>query len=342
MKEREQKPRIGITMGDPVGIGAEVIAKALAEESVWKICTPLVFGDSGIMRKALELVGSPLSLHAVPAAERTPIEERSVYLMNLSALDADSFACGKPNEATGKAMVSYIQEAVHWALEDKVAAVVTCPINKGAMALAGYTYPGHTELLAEMTKAAEYAMMLAGEKLKVVLVTIHLPLKDVPGILTSAKILSAIRLSNSALKQFFGKKEPRLAVAALNPHSGESGLFGKEEQEIIEPAVYEARKQGIDVSGPSAADSLFFYAARGACDTVICMYHDQGLIPLKLLHFEDAVNVTLGLPIIRTSVDHGTAYDIAGTGKANPESLINAIKLAAQMAQRREAYDLPH
>jgi len=336
MKERERKPRIGITMGDPVGIGAEVIAKALAEESVWKMCTPLVLGDSGIMRKALGLVDSPLSLHAIRAVERISIEQKSVCLMDVSVLDADRFAYGKPNEDTGKAMVSYIREAVHLALEEKIAAVVTCPINKGAMALAGYAYPGHTEFLAEMTKTAEYAMMLAGERLKVVLVTIHLPLKDVPGSLTSAKIFSAIRLSNTALKQFFGKKKPTLAVAALNPHAGESGLFGREEQEIIEPAVSEARKQGIDVSGPFSADSLFFYASQGAFDTVICMYHDQGLIPLKLLHFEDAVNVTLGLPIIRTSVDHGTAYDIAGMGKANPKSLINAIELAAQMAQGRE------
>jgi len=323
-------------MGDPVGIGAEIIAKALAEESVWKMCTPLVLGDSGIMRKALGLVDSPLSLHAGRAVESISIEEKSVCLMDLSALDADRFAYGKPNEDTGKAMVSYIREAVHLASEEKIAAVVTCPINKGAMALAGYGYPGHTELLAEMTKTAEYAMMLAGERLKVVLVTTHLPLKDVPGILTPSKILSAIQLSNTALKQFFGKRKPTLAVAALNPHAGESGLFGKEEQEIIEPAVCEARKQRIDVSGPFSADSLFFYASQGAFDTVICMYHDQGLIPLKLLHFEDAVNVTLGLPIIRTSVDHGTAYDIAGMGKANPKSLINAMKLAAQMAQRRE------
>ena len=336
MKERERKPRIGITMGDPVGIGAEVIAKALGEESVWQICRPLVLGDAGIMRKALGLVDSPLSLHAVRAVESISIEEKSVCLMEVSALGADRFAYGKPNRDTGKAMVSYIREAVHLALEEKIAAVVTCPINKGAMALAGCAYPGHTELLAEMTKTAEYAMMLAGEKLKVVLVTIHIPLKDVPDRLTSAKILSAIRLSNTSLKQFFGKRKPTLAVAALNPHAGESGLFGKEEQEIIEPAVCEAREQGIDVSGPFSADSLFFYASQGAFDTVICMYHDQGLIPLKLLHFEDAVNVTLGLPIIRTSVDHGTAYDIAGVGKANPKSLINAIKLAAQMAQRRE------
>jgi len=334
MKGQKGKPRIGITMGDPVGIGAEIIAKALAEESVWRVCTPLVLGDAGVMRKALTLVDSPLSLGIVRDAETLVAEEKTLTLMALSALGPDECAHGKPNKHAGKAMVSYIRKGVRLALEGKIDAVVTCPINKRAMALAGFPYPGHTELLVEMTKAAEYAMMLAGEKLKVVLVTIHCPLKQVPGILTSAKILSAIRLGHAALKKFFGKRKPTLAVAALNPHAGESGLFGEEEEGIIEPAVRSARREKIDVSGPLAADSLFFHAARGAYDTVVCMYHDQGLIPLKLLHFEDAVNVTLGLPIIRTSVDHGTAYDIAGLGKANPQSLINAIKLAVQMAHR--------
>lgn len=341
MKKRERKPRIGITMGDPVGIGAEIIAKALTQDAVWSVCTPLILGDSGTMEKALALAASPLSLRAIRADKSVSMAEKAVYVMELAALNADQFAYGMPNQRTGTAMVSYVREAVHLALAGAVDAVVTCPINKAAMALAGYAYPGHTELLAEMTKTAEYAMMLAGERLKVVLVTIHCPLRDVPGVLTSAKILSTIRLSNTALKQFFGKREPTLAVAALNPHAGESGLFGDEEQEVIEPAVREARREGIDVSGPFAADSLFFYASQGAFDTVICMYHDQGLIPLKLLHFEDAVNVTLGLPIIRTSVDHGTAYDIAGLGKANPQSLINAIKLAAQMAQRGKTQELP-
>jgi 4-hydroxythreonine-4-phosphate dehydrogenase len=200
------------------------------------------------------------------------------------------------------------------------------------MALAGYNYPGHTEILAEETNAKEYAMMLAGEKLKVVLATIHLPLRMVPAVLSSQKVFSCICLTHNYLKDFFGIKKPRLAVAGLNPHAGEGGLFGEEEEEIIAPAVKKAQAGGINVVGPLPSDSLFYFALKGRYDSVICMYHDQGLIPLKILHFEDAVNVTLGLPIIRTSVDHGTAYDIAEPGTANPLSLINALKIAATMA----------
>jgi len=320
-------------MGDPAGIGPEIIVKALEKKTLREICSPLILGDPGVMIKALSLLDSKLNLNPILDLEKEYKEGKFINLLSLSNLDSDLFFYGKPNKDTGKAMVSYIREAIHLALEEKIDAMVTCPINKAAMSEAGYSYPGHTELLAEETKANEYAMMLVGEKLRVVLVTIHHPLREVPDLLTSEKILSAIRLSHNSLSKYFGINKPRLAVAALNPHAGEDGLFGAEEEEIIDPAIRKARMEGVNVLGPFSSDTLFFYAAKGKFDAVICMYHDQGLIPLKLLHFEDAVNITLGLPIVRTSVDHGTAYDIAGTGKANPKSLIKAIKLAAQMVK---------
>ena len=325
------KPRIAITMGDPVGIGPEIIIKALEEDIIWERCIPIVFGDSGVMHKSQALLGSKLRVRQIHDIADEKIAGKYINLFPVSNLEMDQFSYGKPTRETGKAMVAYIQKATHLALRKSIDAVVTCPINKAAMSLAGYPYPGHTELLAHETKAADYAMMLAGEKLRVVLVTIHHAFRQVPELLSRGKIVSTIHLSDLALKQYFGISEPRLAVAALNPHAGEGGLFGDEEALTIAPAVQRSKEEGINVAGPYPADSLFFYAVKGDFDAVICMYHDQGLIPLKLLYFEEAINVTLGLPIIRTSVDHGTAYNISGTGKANHRSLVNAITAAADM-----------
>ena len=336
MRNSTQKPIIGITMGDPVGIGPEIIVKALEENSVWDACLPFILGDGKVMDNTLKLLGSGLELRLVTEIKKNNKKEKVINLLALSKLNPDQVFFGKPNKETGDAMVGYIKKAIHLALEKKIDGMVTCPINKAAMALAGYAYPGHTELLAEETNTKEYAMMLAGKKLKVVLVTIHLPLRRVPEVLSPEKVFSCIYLSHNYLKEFFGIRKPRLAVAALNPHAGEGGLFGEEEEKIIDPMIKKAREGGINVVGPFPPDTLFYFAVKGHYDAVICMYHDQGLIPLKILHFEDAVNVTLGLPIIRTSVDHGTAYDIAGSGRASPKSLINAIRLAAQMASFRE------
>lgn len=327
-----EKPLIAITMGDPAGIGSEIIVKALEDPSVWSECVPVVLGDAGVIAKALRECGSRLSLALVGEMRKEHRAERKLYLYPLSNLDLGSFAYGAPTSATGKAMVTYILEAIRHALDRTIDGIVTCPINKAAMALAGYSYPGHTELLAVETKTKEYAMMLAGETLKVVLVTIHEPLREVPDLLSVEKISSCIRLANRTLAEYFAVAHPRVAVAALNPHAGEGGLFGQEEEEIIAPAVRKTKAEGIDVAGPFPPDTLFFRAVGGNFDVVVCMYHDQGLIPLKLLHFDDAVNITLGLPIIRTSVDHGTGYDIAGTNQASPNSLVNAIKIAARMA----------
>jgi 4-hydroxythreonine-4-phosphate dehydrogenase len=232
-------------------------------------------------------------------------------------------------------MVAYVRRAVGMARRGELTAVVTCPISKALMQSAGHGYEGHTQLIAGLTNVQDYVMMLAGDRLRVALVTIHCALKDVPSNLSEEKIHRTITITSKALREDFAIKSPRLAVAALNPHAGEAGLFGSEEQSVIGPAIERARAEACFVEGPLPADTLFHKAAAGAFDAVVAMYHDQGLIPLKLLHFSDAVNVTLGLPIIRTSVDHGTAYDIAGKGMADPSSLKAAIKMAVFMAKNR-------
>ena len=243
---------------------------------------------------------------------------------------------GSPIVEGGKAMVEYIFKAVEMIKKGELNAMATCPISKVLMHQAGHKYDGHTQLISHLTDTDEYVMMLAGERLRVSLVTIHCSLKEVPALLSKDMVYKTIAITARALREDFGVENARLAVAALNPHAGESGLFGSEEEEIIGPAIKMARDEGFHVAGPFPADTLFHKAASGQFDAVVAMYHDQGLIPLKLLHFSDAVNVTLGLPIIRTSVDHGTAYDIAGTGQADASSLKEAIKLAAMMVRNRQ------
>jgi len=292
-------------------------------------------GDRKVIARAITLLNSPLNVNEMKALKENEYKDHMLNLVSLSDITVDETGYGSPTHACGRAMVGYIEEAVKLVLAGKIDAITTAPINKKALSDAGYSYPGHTELLAELTGSKDYVMMLTGDKLKVALVTIHCALREVFHLLTIDKIVTTIRVTHSALVNFFGEKNPKIAVAGLNPHAGEGGLFGKEEEEIIVPAVTQAQQLGIGVEGPLPPDTLFYYAAKGVYSAVVSMYHDQGLIPLKLLHFEDAVNVTLGLPLIRTSVDHGTAYDIAGTGRANPLSLLNALKLAARMATQR-------
>jgi 4-hydroxythreonine-4-phosphate dehydrogenase len=255
-----------------------------------------------------------------------------ILLLPLSTLSLDDMNFGAPTVASGSAMADYIIHAARLCLDGRVDAMATAPINKEAMNRAGILHPGHTELLAELTGTSDFVMMLAGDRLRVALVTIHEALADVPQLVTTDKILATIRITHRDLDRYFGKN-PRIAVLALNPHCGEGGMFGGEEAEIIAPAIACAKAEGLDVSGPHSADTLFHFAVQGEYDAVVCMYHDQGLIPLKLLHFDDGVNVTLGLPIIRTSVDHGTAYNLAGTGRASAASMAAAIRMAAQMAR---------
>ena len=328
-----EKPLIAVTMGDPSGVGPEVIAKALAMPEIQGICRTLVLGDPAAMERALSLTGSRLTLRIVAdAAVPTAFSANAINLLPLSHLSLDDMEFGRPSRAAGDAMFRYIEEAVRLCLGGEAAAMATAPINKEALNRAGHKYPGHTELLAEMTGTKDFVMMLAGERLRVALVTIHEAVADVPRLLTPDRILSTIRIVHRDVDRYF-KRNPRLAVLALNPHCGEGGLFGVEEKNVIAPTVDAARREGIDAVGPLSADTLFHFAVHGEYDAVVCMYHDQGLIPLKLLHFDDGVNITLGLPIIRTSVDHGTAYNLAGTGKASELSMAAAIRTAAWMAK---------
>ncbi|MEA1969327.1 MAG: 4-hydroxythreonine-4-phosphate dehydrogenase PdxA [Thermodesulfobacteriota bacterium] len=329
---KKRRPIIGITMGDPGGIGPEILVSALTDPSIYKICQPLVLGDINIITKALKLKKSSLKLNIIDSPEKGLYVHGLTDIIPLSELTDDSAAPGMPTAETGKAMLVYITKAVDLAMENKIKAIATCPITKTALKMAGSRFHGHTELIASRTGTEKYAMMLAGERLKVVLVTIHIPVSEISRQLTIEKVLNTIKITDDSLKRRFGVNKPLIAVAGLNPHAGEDSMFGTEEEEIITPAVKLAKEKGIKVSGPSPPDTLFFHAASGKYDAVVCMYHDQGLIPFKMLHFKDGVNTTLGLPVIRTSVDHGTAYDIAWKGTADHTSLVEAIKLAAHQA----------
>lgn len=315
------KPTIAITMGDPAGVGPEVILKAVADKKIKQLCNPVILGDEAV----LEFV-----------SVKCKLQSANCKVVNLSNLNPQKLKPGRPDKTCARAMMTYIQEAVCMATAGDVDAIVTGPISKEAINRAGYKFHGHTEFLAHLTKTKDYAMMLAGSSLKVILVTIHESIKSVPGLLTTEKVFKTIKITDNTFKRYFGLKKPRIAVAALNPHAGEGGLFGDEEKRIILPAIQKARRLGINASDPLPPDTLFYRAVKNKeFDCVVCMYHDQGLIPLKLLHFEDGVNLTLGLPVIRTSVDHGTAYDIAWKGIANPASMKAAIKMAVEMVGRR-------
>jgi len=327
-------PRIAITMGDPAGIGPEIIVKALPGEDISQVCRAFVLGDVGLLKAASEDIGAR-SFHVMENPGDISEKPGMIDVLPLSNLEG-TLTPGKPTREGGTAMMDYILKAVELASKGQVSAMVTCPISKELMNQAGYEFEGHTELIAHLTHTKDYVMMLAGERLRVALVTIHCPLRDVAEKINKKLIVKTVTITCRALEKDFAIKNPRVAVAALNPHAGESGLFGREDREIIQPAVEEARKEGLSVEGPFPADTVFYHAVQGRFDAVVAMYHDQGLIPLKLLHFSDAVNLTLGLPIVRTSVDHGTAYDIAGRGIADPSSLVAAIKMAAGIAEARQ------
>jgi 4-hydroxythreonine-4-phosphate dehydrogenase len=320
-------------MGCPAGIGPEIILRYFAGREDSRAIQPIVLGD----RKVLEKCGADLGLPApcVPWLPGSPVPANGIPVVQLSALEIKDIEWGHPNKATGKAMAQYIEAGVKLAQQDFIQGIATCPISKSSLNNAGYQFPGHTEMLASLTKTSNFAMMMAGSKLRVTLVTIHCPLRAVADALTTEAIYSMIHTTHQALSVDFAINEPRIAVAALNPHSGENRLFGSEEEQIIGPAVKRAQTNNIIVSGPYPPDTVFFNAASGAFDAVVCMYHDQGLIPFKLLHFDDGVNITLGLPIVRTSVDHGTAYDIAGRGLASPRSLEEAVRLAMVISCNR-------
>jgi len=327
-------------MGDPAGIGPEIIVKALADPGIRHLCRPLVLGDYQVLSACCR-EEEKCHIRQIELPKEAGGGPGSIDLLPVSRLEAGSITPGRPTIEGGRATVSYILKAVEFIRTKEADAMVTGPISKSLMHQAGYPFEGHTELLAHLTGADDYVMMLAGERLRVALVTIHCALGEVPGRLDKNKIYKTITVTVRAMERDFGFSHPKIAVAALNPHAGESGLFGREEEAYILPAIKQARSEGAEVSGPLPADSLFHQAVRGRYDAVVAMYHDQGLIPLKLLHFSDAVNITLGLPIIRTSVDHGTAYDIAGKGLADASSLKAAIKMATEMVWNREKHARP-
>lgn len=328
------RPTIGITMGDPLGIGAEIIVKALADPDIRSAASFVIFGLSEQLTYTADQLEVDLAFH------REHHEDIRRFPHDLVVLDYDEFALAPtmqrgPSRLGGQSSFAFCTDAIAAAQAGLIDAMVTAPISKHSWQLAGKKrFPGHTELLAERCKVRRPAMMFVSPRLRVVLATIHVALMDVRNLLTIGCVFHPIDLANDALRQWFGIERPRIAVCGLNPHAGEEGQFGDEEQRIISPAIVMAGEAGINAEGPFPADTVFLKALAGKYDCVVAMYHDQGLIPVKLLGWQDAVNVTLGLPIIRTSPDHGTAFDIAGRGRADPSSMKAAIRLAIDLAGR--------
>jgi 4-phospho-D-threonate 3-dehydrogenase / 4-phospho-D-erythronate 3-dehydrogenase len=340
-------PTLGITMGDPAGIGPEVAAKALADPVVRKAARSVVLGDARVVAQATRAAGLALRVRPVATVAEATGAADAIEVLDLGNADPQAFVVGRVSAVCGRAAYEYIERGVRLALDREIDAIVTGPINKEALAAAGMPHTGHTEILAQLTGTRAYAMLLVGRELRVIHVTTHVALRRVPELVTRERVLRTIRLGHEAMRRL-GIASPRVAVCGLNPHAGEAGLFGDEEQTAIEPAIREARQGGIDATGPYPADTLMSRAAGGEFDCVVAMYHDQGHVPVKTLGFRydetrkawtglSGVNVTVGLPILRVSVDHGTAFDRAGKGTANPESMVEAILLAAEMARHAEA-----
>jgi 4-hydroxythreonine-4-phosphate dehydrogenase len=342
------RPTIGLTMGDPAGVGPELVLRALAEPSLAETCRLVVFGDASVLQQcSLQLTdaGHSLGLDGDRIMDRGRFERGDFVgeqhiIVDLSSMQPGSFDVGRVSPACGAASFAYIQAAIDAALAGKLDAVTTAPINKEALRCAGIQYPGHTELFAERAAAARWCMMQYSPEITCTFVTVHVGYADVPQLLTQQSILDTIELTAEALRRI-RRCEPKLVVCGLNPHAGEHGLFGnREEERLIVPAIDEARKRGMLVEGPLPPDTAFLPWKRKSTDAFVCMYHDQGHIPVKALAFDSAVNTTLGLKIIRTSVDHGTAYDIAWQGTANPSSLFAAIRLASKLVDERSEHSV--
>lgn len=326
------RPILAITLGDPAGVGPEIIVKALRHREIYDVCRPLVIGDKRMLERAAEWLGlAPLNVNVVAHPADGSYHPDEVTLLDLANAVPDAIPVGQVGAAAGRAAVEYVFAACDLALAGSVDAVVTAPLNKAAMNLAGFHYAGHTELLAERTHAGKVSMLLVGPKMRVVHVSTHVSLEEAIWRVTPERVGEVIDLAQQSCLAL-GISQPRIAVAGLNPHAGEGGLFGNQEETAIMPAIHAARSRGLNVSDPQPPDTVFLRTVKGEFDIVVAMYHDQGHIPMKLLAFDDGVNVSMGLPIIRTSVDHGTAFDIAGKGLAREDSLLAAIRVAIQMA----------
>ncbi|HYG22215.1 MAG TPA: 4-hydroxythreonine-4-phosphate dehydrogenase PdxA [Verrucomicrobiae bacterium] len=332
------RPVLGLTMGDPAGIGPEICLRALSEPSVLDQCVPVLFGDAGVLDKVSRLaLGSAAHaprLLTLEEWERTAITDAAV--VDCRAIDAAAVEPGRISAACGRAGYVYIEQAIRSALRGQIAGVVTAPIHKEALNLSGIPHPGHTEIFTALTGSRRSCMMLRSEVITVSMVTTHIGYLDVESKLSVERVLNVIELTAEAMRWML-RREPRIGVCGLNPHAGEHGLFGRrEEEEIVEPAVKKARESGIDATGPLVPDAAFTKNQRARFDAIVTLYHDQGHIPFKMLAFDTGVNITLGLPIIRTSVDHGTAFDIAWRGTADPSSLFEAIRVAVELSEGRQ------
>jgi 4-hydroxythreonine-4-phosphate dehydrogenase len=329
----KSKPRIGITMGDPAGIGPEVVLKAVAEEEVRDVCRPVIIGNAEVLAHNARTLDLQCGYEIVRQGERLPAKPKAPIIFHLDNLNG-FVEPGIESGVAGKAAASYIEAAVNLCAAGEIDAMATAPINKRALFLGGYSFPGHTEFLASLTGTEEYAMGFVAANLRIVLLSTHVPLAEAIRLVRRERIEKTIRLADRELHRW-GVERARIAVAALNPHGAEGGLFGIEEVSEMAPAIESCRVvDGINVRGPFSADTVYLRASRGEFDAVIACYHDQAMIPVKCLSFGEAVNVTLGLPFIRTSVDHGTAFDIAGKGLAEHSSMVAAIKLAAELSLR--------
>lgn len=341
----KQRIKIAITMGDPAGVGPEIIVKALSHVEVYQNCVPVVIGDAAALIDAVKFCNLPIELREITDVSEAKGEFGNIDFINLGLIQAGGWEYKKNSKKCGEASFQYVVHGIKQALEDKVQAVVTAPINKESIHMAGYPYSGHTEIFAEYTKTKDFAMLLASKSLHVIHVSTHCSLRDACDRVKKDRVLKVIRLAQDGMRQL-GYESPKIAVAGLNPHCSENGLFGTEEEQEIVPAIEAARNEGINVEGPESPDTVFVKCQAGQYDIVVAMYHDQGHIPLKLSGFEydlqedkyrsvSGINCTIGLPIVRTSVDHGTAFGKAGEGRANEESMLDAIYAGVQMAEFR-------
>lgn len=326
-----ERPILGVTMGDAAGAGPEITVKALTLPEIREVSRPVVIGDAGVFRQAARIVGSDVPIVSIGSLDHASFDNGIIEVLDLQNVDISRLTYAKIDAMTGDAAYQCLAKAIELALAGKIAAIVTAALHKESLNLAGHHFAGHTEILAQLCGGRRVTMLLVAGGFRVSHVSTHVSLREAIERVKKARIIEVLKLTNDAVRKM-GVEHPRLAVAGLNPHSGEGGLFGNEEMLEITPSVEEGKALGMDVVGPIPPDTVFFRMKQGQYDAVVAMYHDQGHIPTKVLAFDQGVNVTLGLPIIRTSVDHGTVFGKAGKGTARPDSMIEALKLAATMA----------